>query len=197
MPLSIESNTKLSDGHTIPMLGLGVYLIENGKSVEEVIAENDPNADKALFGRAYNALGACYLKSGKPKDAAAAALDRIGDADLLAQLTKKAPSKTLRNRAKKRLAEVAPPTDDAPVQAAADDSAARNEQTRLVEALESRVRRGDFGDADSNALDGGRCDRACPGPAAGEGSPPCPWDGTASSRSPGRSCRCWWGPAGP
>ncbi len=88
---------------------------------------------------------------GKPKDAAAAALDRIHDPDLLEQLTKKAPSKNLRNRAKKRLAEVAPPVDDAPAREAADDATAKKEQTRLVEALESRVRRGDFGDAEAVA----------------------------------------------
>ena len=36
--------------------------------VEDLIAKNDPS-DAALFGRAYNALGACYMKTGKTQDA--------------------------------------------------------------------------------------------------------------------------------
>lgn len=38
------------------------------KLLEELIANNDPS-DARLFGRVYNALGTCYLKSGKTKDA--------------------------------------------------------------------------------------------------------------------------------
>ncbi|MBC8355924.1 MAG: tetratricopeptide repeat protein [Planctomycetes bacterium] len=36
---------------------------------EEIISKNSPENNAELFGRTYNALGACYLKSGKPKDA--------------------------------------------------------------------------------------------------------------------------------
>ena len=36
--------------------------------IEEIIDKNDAE-DKELFGRAYNALGDCLLKAGKPKDA--------------------------------------------------------------------------------------------------------------------------------
>ncbi len=39
------------------------------KMVQQVIAENDSQSNPELFARAYNALGACYLKSGKPQDA--------------------------------------------------------------------------------------------------------------------------------
>lgn len=37
-------------------------------AIETIIGEND-ESDAELFGRAYNALGACYLKSNKPKEA--------------------------------------------------------------------------------------------------------------------------------
>jgi len=36
---------------------------------EEIILKNSPDGNNELFGRAYNALGACYLKEGKQKDA--------------------------------------------------------------------------------------------------------------------------------
>ncbi|QDS91064.1 hypothetical protein EC9_52840 [Rosistilla ulvae] len=36
--------------------------------IEKLIAESD-ESDAELFGRAYNALGACYLKANKPKEA--------------------------------------------------------------------------------------------------------------------------------
>ncbi len=38
------------------------------KMIEDLIAKNDPS-DAALFGRAYNALGACYVKSGQTQNA--------------------------------------------------------------------------------------------------------------------------------
>lgn len=37
-------------------------------ALQELIAKNDP-ADQALFARIYNALGRCYQKANKPKDA--------------------------------------------------------------------------------------------------------------------------------
>jgi tetratricopeptide (TPR) repeat protein len=36
--------------------------------IEDLIAKNDPS-DMTLFGRAYNALGACYMKTGKTQEA--------------------------------------------------------------------------------------------------------------------------------
>ena len=55
-------------------VGRAVCLAATGKHeegitiIEDLIAKNDPN-DAALFGRAYNALGACYEKAGKTQDA--------------------------------------------------------------------------------------------------------------------------------
>lgn len=41
---------------------------EGIKIINDLIAKNDPN-DPDLFGRAYNALGACYVKAGATKEA--------------------------------------------------------------------------------------------------------------------------------
>jgi tetratricopeptide (TPR) repeat protein len=41
---------------------------EGIKMLEEIIQKNDP-ADAKLFGRTYNALGACQMKAGRAKDA--------------------------------------------------------------------------------------------------------------------------------
>jgi tetratricopeptide (TPR) repeat protein len=55
-------------------VGRAVCLAATGKQdegiaiIEDLIAKNDPT-DAALFGRAYNALGACYEKANKPQDA--------------------------------------------------------------------------------------------------------------------------------
>ena len=55
-------------------VGRAVCLAATGKHeegiaiIEDLIAKNDPS-DASLFGRAYNALGACYAKAGKPQDA--------------------------------------------------------------------------------------------------------------------------------
>ncbi|HZN36204.1 MAG TPA: hypothetical protein VFB80_20385 [Pirellulaceae bacterium] len=55
-------------------VGKSVCLAETGKAdqgiaaLQEIIAKNDP-ADAALFARTYNALGRCYLKQTKPKEA--------------------------------------------------------------------------------------------------------------------------------
>jgi len=55
-------------------VGRAVCLAATGKHedgitiIEDLIAKNDPS-DAALFGQAYNALGACYEKAGKPQDA--------------------------------------------------------------------------------------------------------------------------------
>ncbi len=37
--------------------------------LEKIVAENDPNQAKELFGRTYNALGRCHLKAKRDKDA--------------------------------------------------------------------------------------------------------------------------------
>jgi tetratricopeptide (TPR) repeat protein len=55
-------------------IGKAQCLAETGQAAEgitilqDIIAKNDP-ADGVLFGRTYNALGTCYLRSNKPKDA--------------------------------------------------------------------------------------------------------------------------------
>jgi len=55
-------------------VGKAVCQAETGKAdqavtaLQEIIAKNDPQ-DAALFARTYNALGRCYLKQNKPKDA--------------------------------------------------------------------------------------------------------------------------------
>ncbi len=38
-------------------------------TLEKIIAENDSHKKSLLFARTYNALGACYVKAKKPKDA--------------------------------------------------------------------------------------------------------------------------------
>lgn len=73
----------LSSGLTTPealeqkmhaTVGKAVCLAATGKPdegiqiIEDLIAKNDPT-NATLFGRAYNALGVCYLKSGKTKEA--------------------------------------------------------------------------------------------------------------------------------
>jgi tetratricopeptide (TPR) repeat protein len=60
-------------------VGRAICLAETGKAPEgisilqDLINKNDPQ-DAALFARAYNALGQCYVKQGKPKDAVLALL---------------------------------------------------------------------------------------------------------------------------
>jgi tetratricopeptide (TPR) repeat protein len=46
---------------------------EGIKMLEDIIQKNDP-ADTKLFARTYNALGACQMKAGRPKDAVQAYL---------------------------------------------------------------------------------------------------------------------------
>jgi tetratricopeptide (TPR) repeat protein len=46
---------------------------EGIKMLEDIIQKNDP-ADAKLFARTYNALGACHMKAGRPKDAVQAYL---------------------------------------------------------------------------------------------------------------------------
>jgi len=55
-------------------VGKSICQAETGKAdqavtaLQDIIAKNDPQ-DAALFARTYNALGRCYLKQNKPKDA--------------------------------------------------------------------------------------------------------------------------------
>ena len=55
-------------------IGKAVCLAETGQAdqgittLQDIIAKNDPT-DAVLFARTYNALGRCYLKVNKPKDA--------------------------------------------------------------------------------------------------------------------------------
>jgi tetratricopeptide (TPR) repeat protein len=70
-------------------VGKAVCLAETGKAEEgiailnEIIAKNNPEEQKVLFARTYNALGACHLKLNRPKEALQAFLftDILFDAD--------------------------------------------------------------------------------------------------------------------
>ena len=59
---------------TFAQIGRAQCVAELGKpdegiaALQDIIAKNDP-ADQYLFARVYNALGRCYLKANKPKDA--------------------------------------------------------------------------------------------------------------------------------
>lgn len=61
-------------------VGKAQCLAEGGKADEgitmlnDIVAKGDPQLDSKLFARAYNALGNCYLKQSKPKDAVMAFL---------------------------------------------------------------------------------------------------------------------------
>ena len=60
---------------TLALVGKARCLAETGKTQEgikllrDVLKDNDPKQNPQLFGRAYNALGACYRKENKPQDA--------------------------------------------------------------------------------------------------------------------------------
>ena len=70
----IGSELSTPEAKNLAHVGRGVCLAETGKSEEAVtllmdlINKNDPQ-DAALFARAYNALGRCYMKQNKLKDA--------------------------------------------------------------------------------------------------------------------------------
>lgn len=77
------------------LAGKGACLAESGKPdegialVKDVIKVNDPQQDKRLFAYANNALGNCYLKANRPKDALLAFLQTnllfFGEADTHAE----------------------------------------------------------------------------------------------------------------
>ncbi|WP_425617968.1 hypothetical protein NA78x_001660 [Anatilimnocola sp. NA78] len=68
------STAEANQQKLLASVGKAQCLGETGKAdegvsmAEGIIAKNDPQ-DAKLFARAYNALGACHLKAGRPKDA--------------------------------------------------------------------------------------------------------------------------------
>ncbi|QDU25323.1 hypothetical protein ETAA8_03880 [Anatilimnocola aggregata] len=68
------STVEATQQKMLASVGKAQCLGETGKAdegvamAEGIIAKNDPQ-DAKLFARAYNALGACHLKAGRPKDA--------------------------------------------------------------------------------------------------------------------------------
>ncbi len=68
------STPEAGEQKQLASVGKAVCLAETGKPDEglamlnDIIAKNDP-AEVALFARTYNALGNCYLKLNRPKDA--------------------------------------------------------------------------------------------------------------------------------
>lgn len=89
--------------------------------------------------------------SGDPKDAAYAAIEQLEDLDALAAVVKKGKAKGVRNRAKKRLASLAPPTEVTSTAADVDTGQWLAEQSRLVEAVEGIVAEGAFDRAEQVA----------------------------------------------
>lgn len=66
-PEALEQKMQATVGRAVCLAATGKH--EEGiKIIEDLIAKNDPN-DASLFGRAYNALGSCYLKAGKTQEA--------------------------------------------------------------------------------------------------------------------------------
>jgi len=66
-PEAVEQKMQASVGRAVCLAATGRH--EEGITIiEDLIAKHDPN-DASLFGRAYNALGACYLKVGKTQEA--------------------------------------------------------------------------------------------------------------------------------
>ena len=70
-----ENNSEANALKQHAIVGKAQCLAETGKPDEgiailnDIVAKNDPQLDGKLFARAYNALGNCYLKQSKPKDA--------------------------------------------------------------------------------------------------------------------------------
>jgi len=70
-----ETNSEANALKQHAIVGKAQCLAETGKPEEgiamlnDIVAKNDPQLDGKLFARAYNALGNCYLKQSKPKDA--------------------------------------------------------------------------------------------------------------------------------
>lgn len=70
-----ENNPEANALKQHAIVGKAQCLAETGKADEgiamlnEIVAKNDPQLDGKLFARAYNAMGNCYLKQMKPKEA--------------------------------------------------------------------------------------------------------------------------------
>jgi tetratricopeptide (TPR) repeat protein len=91
---SLDTPPEAARQKRFAVVGKSVCLAKAGrqeeglKLVQQVIVENEPT-DTQLFGRAYNALGACYQAAERPKDALLAYLhvDLLfpGDPDIHAE----------------------------------------------------------------------------------------------------------------
>jgi tetratricopeptide (TPR) repeat protein len=72
---SSESSPEAAAQKRLATTGKAVCLAETGKSdegialLQAIIKDNNPEEDKVLFARTYNALGNCYLKQNKTKEA--------------------------------------------------------------------------------------------------------------------------------
>jgi tetratricopeptide (TPR) repeat protein len=70
-----ETNPEANALKQHAIVGKAQCLAETGKADEgiamlnDIVAKNDPQLDGKLFARAFNALGNCYLKQSKPKEA--------------------------------------------------------------------------------------------------------------------------------
>ncbi|MGI8981413.1 MAG: hypothetical protein ACR2FY_19475 [Pirellulaceae bacterium] len=94
-----ETNPEANALKQHAIVGKALCLAETGKPDEgitmlnDIVAKNDPQLDGKLFARAYNALGNCYLKQTKPKDALMAFLKTdllfFADADAHAEALSK------------------------------------------------------------------------------------------------------------
>jgi tetratricopeptide (TPR) repeat protein len=66
-PAALEQKMHATVGRAVCLAATG-RAEEGIKLIHDLIAKNDPN-DPDLFGRAYNALGACHLQAGEVKEA--------------------------------------------------------------------------------------------------------------------------------
>jgi tetratricopeptide (TPR) repeat protein len=67
-PAALQQKLFAQVGKAVCLGGTGQHG-EGITMIEDMVMKNSPEGNSELFGRAYNALGACYLKAGKPKDA--------------------------------------------------------------------------------------------------------------------------------
>ncbi len=67
-PAAMQQKLMAQAGKASCLAGTGAAA-EGIKLAEEIIMKNSPEDNAELFGRTYNALGACYLKDSKPKEA--------------------------------------------------------------------------------------------------------------------------------
>ncbi|MEO8494268.1 MAG: tetratricopeptide repeat protein, partial [Planctomycetota bacterium] len=67
-PAAMQQKLMAQAGKASCLAGTGAP-DEGIKMAEDIITKNSPEDNAELFGRTYNALGACYLKAGKPREA--------------------------------------------------------------------------------------------------------------------------------